>query len=827
MKFYLHLVLLILCGHLYSQEPKVFKKQADADFKLKKYEAAIIGYTKFISSSPIKEFDVFYNRAVSYERTKQLPSAINDYLECLELEKKDKSLHLKIADIFMSMEKYKEANDVLEKLLTFDKNNIPALQRSAYCLIVLKEYTKALARADFAIEEDSRDDGQFTDVAHYYRALAKDSLHDYAAALASYNRAIVIVKTRELNRLKALPKYKPYYVNLAKAQYKTRSYDEAIQNFGIAITLDIADTIKPSNADVYYYNSLVYFAKTDYNSSIGNLNKAIVLNGKNAPLFFQRGVVYKVTSQYQSAISDFTKASLIDPSSAITFLYKGQCEMELGDLKNAIMDFKACLKLETFNNEAKNLLRQAEAKNYTANKESDPPQIKISYPAIDYNNFTNIYVNQTTLIIEGHVNDKSTLKSIMVNDQDKEFDKEALNPEFKFVLQTENLKKVDITVTDIYNNTTTKTIKIGRIVSETRAIVSLEGIILSNDFSGKPLINKTIYLTNQKGEQFYVGKTDSKGHFIFENLPVDKDYLIQVEEEDVLLRQTGYVLADKNGKPVMKSTQSTNHATSFSFELLQIDASTMSLMTIDDAPLMINIGGRLMGMGANQFPLPNIALQLVKSNNDVIVKNTDENGYFSFTNLKPGENYSFKVDAEVAKTINTNKILILDHKGQVLKIISKNDAGFFEYKMLEVERTQLTSIAEPDPWANLTFNIKTKKEYAIIENIYYESGSFAVSKSSESILDKAVEALKANSKLTLQVESHTDAVASDEFNLDLSQKRAASVVEYIQSKGIDKTRLIAKGMGETVLTNRCANGVDCSDAEHKQNRRTIFRLESN
>ncbi|MES2132235.1 MAG: OmpA family protein [Bacteroidota bacterium] len=823
MKFYLQFVLLILCFGAYAQEPKVIKKQADADFKLKKYDAAIAGYSKLTSAATI-DIDVFYNRAVSYERTNQLPLAIDDYLVYIGAEKKDKATYIKIADLYMKLGKYKEANDILEKLLAFDKDNIPALQRSAYCLIILKEFNKAVEKTDLAIKEDSKDDGEFTDVSHYYRGIAKDSLHDYTAALISYKRAIVIVKTRELNRLKALPKYKPYYVNLAKVQNTTRSYDEAIQNFDIAITLDIPDTIQPSNSDVYYHNSLSYFAKSDYNNSIGNLNKAIVLNGKNAHLFFQRGIVYKATSQYQSAISDFTKASILEPNNAITYLYKGQCEMELGNFKNAIKDLKTCLKLDADNNEAKNMLRQAESKYYLANKESDPPQVKIAYPAIDYNNFTNVYVNQITLVIEGQIIDKSTIKSIVVNDQEKEFDKEAINPDFRFVIKTENLKKVDITVTDIYNNTSVKSIKVGHIVSETRAIVSLEGIILSNDGSGKPLINKQIFLTNQKGEEFYEGRTDSKGYFVFENLPVDKDYLIQVEETDVQLRQTGYILADKNGKAVMKSAQSANNAGSFAFELLQVDAATMSLMSIDDVPLMVTISGRLMGVAGTQVPLPNVALQLVKNNNEVMVKKTDENGYFIFTNLKPGESYSFKIDAEEAKTINTNKILILDYKGQVLKIISKNDAGFFEYKLLDVERTQLSSITEPDPWANLTFAIKAKKEVSIIENIYYESGAFAVPKSSESIINKAIDALKANPKLTLQVESHTDAVAGDEFNLDLSQKRATNVVDYIQSKGIDKKRLIAKGMGETALINHCANGVDCSDAEHKQNRRTVFKL---
>ncbi len=826
MKFYLQCFLLMLCFCAFAQEPKVIKKQADADFKLKKYELAITGYSKLTSIIP-KDFDVFYNRGVSYEKTNQPELAIKDFSVCLELEKKDKDLHLKIVDLYMKLNKYKEANDILEKLLAFDKDNVPGLQRSAYCLIMLKDFNKAVVKADLAIEEDSKDDGELTDVSHYYRALAKDSLHDNTAALTSYKRAIVILKTRELNRLKALPKYKPYYVNLGKLQNTTRSYDEAIQNFDIAISLDIPDTVKPANAEVYYYNSLSYFAKSDHNNSIGNLNKAIVLNGKSPVLFFQRGIVYRSTSQYQSAISDFTKASLLDEKNPLTYLYKGQCEMELGNFKNAIKDFKTCLKLDSNNNEAKNLLRQADSKFYVANKESDPPQVKIAYPAIDYNNFTNIYVNQITLIIEGQIIDKSTVKSIVVNDLEKEFDKEALNPDFKFTLQTENLKKVDITVTDIYNNATTKTIKIGRIVSETRAIASLEGIILSNDGSGKPLINKTIYLTNERGEEFYAGKTDSKGYFRFEDLPMDKDYLIQVEEPDVKLRQTGFILADKTGKQVMKSAQSANNPNSFAFELLQVDASTMSLMSIDDMPLMINIAGRLMAVSGTQVPLPNVALQLVKSNNEVITKKTDENGYFNFTNLKPGENYSFKIDIEEAKKINTNKIIILDYKGQVLKIISKNDAGFFEYKLLDLERTQLSSITEPDPWDNLTFSIKAKKEVSIIENIYYESGAFVVPKSAEPIMDRAIEALKANPKLTLQVESHTDAVAGDEFNLDLSQKRAMSVVDYIQSKGIDKKRLIAKGMGETDLTNRCANGVDCSDAEHKQNRRTVFKLITN
>lgn len=76
----------------------------------------------------------------------------------------------------------------------------------------------------------------------------------------------------------------------------------------------------------------------------------------------------------------------------------------------------------------------------------------------------------------------------------------------------------------------------------------------------------------------------------------------------------------------------------------------------------------------------------------------------------------------------------------------------------------------------------------------------------------------------LEVQSHTDATAGDEYNMELSQKRANTVVDYIVNKGIAKKRLTAKGFGETQLINRCANGVDCSDEEHRQNRRTVFKL---
>jgi OmpA-OmpF porin, OOP family len=46
------------------------------------------------------------------------------------------------------------------------------------------------------------------------------------------------------------------------------------------------------------------------------------------------------------------------------------------------------------------------------------------------------------------------------------------------------------------------------------------------------------------------------------------------------------------------------------------------------------------------------------------------------------------------------------------------------------------------------------------------------------------------------------------------------VVNYLSSHGITASRLIAKGYGETMLKNNCANGVNCTEAQHQENRRT-------
>ncbi len=84
-----------------------------------------------------------------------------------------------------------------------------------------------------------------------------------------------------------------------------------------------------------------------------------------------------------------------------------------------------------------------------------------------------------------------------------------------------------------------------------------------------------------------------------------------------------------------------------------------------------------------------------------------------------------------------------------------------------------------------------------VENINYEFGSWELLESSKASLDSLVQILVFNPTITIELMAHTDFVGSDQFNFDLSQKRAQSVVDYLIEKGISPARLVAKGYGET------------------------------
>ncbi len=84
-----------------------------------------------------------------------------------------------------------------------------------------------------------------------------------------------------------------------------------------------------------------------------------------------------------------------------------------------------------------------------------------------------------------------------------------------------------------------------------------------------------------------------------------------------------------------------------------------------------------------------------------------------------------------------------------------------------------------------------------LPNILYDFGKWDLRPESMVSLDKLVETLLDNPNVTIELMSHTDSRDTEEYNLELSQKRAQVVVQYLIDKGIAADRLMAKGYGES------------------------------
>lgn len=109
--------------------------------------------------------------------------------------------------------------------------------------------------------------------------------------------------------------------------------------------------------------------------------------------------------------------------------------------------------------------------------------------------------------------------------------------------------------------------------------------------------------------------------------------------------------------------------------------------------------------------------------------------------------------------------------------------------------------------------------------INYELGSARLTAESRRVIDDRLLALMNDRpNIRIEIQAHTDSRGGAASNQSLSERRAQSVVTYLVGKGINRSRLVSRGFGESRLKNRCADGVSCSEAEHAVNRRTEFRV---
>jgi OmpA-OmpF porin, OOP family len=173
-------------------------------------------------------------------------------------------------------------------------------------------------------------------------------------------------------------------------------------------------------------------------------------------------------------------------------------------------------------------------------------------------------------------------------------------------------------------------------------------------------------------------------------------------------------------------------------------------------------------------------------------------------------------------TTNDQGIYNLDlEQGLDYKIQVKKD-GYFA---TETDFSTKSYITSQTVGTDLDLN-PTPKEPIVLKNIYYNFGKADLKPSAITAIDTTIlKVMKENENIKVEISSHTDSKGADQLNMNLSQKRAESVVNYLISKGIAKERLEAKGYGKTqpIAPNKKPDGSDDPEGMEK-NRRTEFKI---
>jgi len=111
-----------------------------------------------------------------------------------------------------------------------------------------------------------------------------------------------------------------------------------------------------------------------------------------------------------------------------------------------------------------------------------------------------------------------------------------------------------------------------------------------------------------------------------------------------------------------------------------------------------------------------------------------------------------------------------------------------------------------------------------LDKIFFDFDKSKIRDDAAVTLNVLVDLMKKYPTMDVEVSAHTDSRGPDQYNLELSKRRAASTLEYLVSQGIERNRLKSIGYGEMQPLNDCVKEGVCKDEEYDINRRCEFTI---
>ena len=297
-------------------------------------------------------------------------------------------------------------------------------------------------------------------------------------------------------------------------------------------------------------------------------------------------------------------------------------------------------------------------------------------------------------------------------------------------------------------------------------------ITARDKFTKELLENTDVVLADESGNISQSGTTNSYGAVVFKNV-LPGNYTVKGKLHDVELAQNNITNNEFNqckteGKPIQKEILYTNEN-----------------FIIKGKVVVCNTNTAINGV---QVVLKNNQLAVQKSTN------TEAKGEFIFQAL---QNANYSIYGKKANYLSQTAT------------VSTQD-----YDRTKTLFIKLEICLDPADCGKAI----------VLKNILYDLDKYFIRNDAKPELNRLVQFMQDNPDVKVELSSHTDSRASDNYNNTLSQNRANAAVDYIVSQGIARNRLVGKGYGETKLLNKCADNVPCTEAEHQINRRTEVKV---
>jgi tetratricopeptide (TPR) repeat protein len=425
--FFLAALMTLVSVCTFGQNAKKYYKAGVEFVENMKYEDAVVQFTSAIGLEPSNP-DYYFSRGQAYDKLLKYNEAKADYEKAIVFAPKNIEAIISLGVIYNNTGNFEQALNLLNRASRIDKRNSKLYPVKVNTLIGLEKYDQALKVSDTALMIKD------TPMDHFFRGIIYRKLNNDFLAKKEFEKAI------DHDKKLAAPR-------LALA-------DLLISSNALESMTQCNEVLKfdDRNTDAYLMRSRVYKKNLDYPNAINDISKNILIDPSNPMFYLFRGNCYQEFNQHTNAINDFSKYISLKADDPDAYFSRAKSYEEIMNYDKAMEDYNKITVLSEFDMKARKMLKDAQIRLYELNRETVPPEITLSSPAIT-DNIISIKGNSNTITLSGKIKEKSKIDTLMINNQKILFgDKKNGENEFLANVDVTGLDKVTILARDEYKN---------------------------------------------------------------------------------------------------------------------------------------------------------------------------------------------------------------------------------------------------------------------------------------------------------------------------------------------------------------------------------------